>query len=73
MIARVEITVNGDPQALSSDLALTTLLRVRGIEPDEARGVAVAINDAVVRRQAWAEVQLAAGDRVEIVTARQGG
>lgn len=36
-------------------------------------GIAVAINDEVVRRTAWAETTLAPGDRVDVLTAVQGG
>ncbi|HEY3005373.1 MAG TPA: sulfur carrier protein ThiS [Kribbellaceae bacterium] len=37
------------------------------------QGVAVAVNDQVVSRGSWSEVELAEGDRVEILTAVQGG
>ena len=36
-------------------------------------GVAVAVNDEVVPRVAWPRHPIADGDRIEIVTARQGG
>jgi sulfur carrier protein len=40
----------------------------------EARtGVAVALNDEVVRRSAWASTPVNEADRVEILTAVQGG
>jgi len=38
-----------------------------------ASGVAVALNDEVVSRGAWASTPLADGDRVEVLTAVQGG
>jgi sulfur carrier protein len=37
------------------------------------RGVAVAVNGEVVPRSQWAEVALRDGDRVEVLTAAQGG
>ena len=37
------------------------------------QGVAVAVGDAVVPRGAWATTVVAPGDRIEIVTAVQGG
>jgi sulfur carrier protein len=64
------IQVNGKLEPLAPTLA--ALLRAREIAPD-ARGVAVAINGAVVPRAAWPATKLAAGDAVEIVRARQGG
>jgi sulfur carrier protein len=36
-------------------------------------GVAVAVNEAVVTRAEWSGTTLAEGDRVEILTAVQGG
>jgi len=39
----------------------------------EARGVAVALNEAVVPRSAWADTGLTAGDNVEIVKPFRGG
>lgn len=37
------------------------------------RGVAVAVNQAVVPRSAWRAATLNEGDRIEILQARQGG
>jgi sulfur carrier protein len=37
------------------------------------RGIAVAVNGAVVPRAAWPHTQLRPGDSIEIVRARQGG
>lgn len=69
----VEITVNGEVQTLPVGSTLGGLLQRHEIEPETARGVAVAVNDEIVRREAWAEKPLYPGDRVEIVTAKQGG
>lgn len=65
------IKVNG----LSEELAAATvaaLLEARGVAPG-ARGVAVALNGAVVPRAVWADTTLAAGDEVEIIKAMSGG
>jgi sulfur carrier protein len=69
----VTIVVNGDARAVPDGLPLPALLRDAGIDPSDARGIAVAVNDAVVRRPDWPDVTLAAGDRVEIIQAQQGG
>ena len=37
------------------------------------KGVAVAVNDEVVSRSRWTTTRLAEDDRVEILTAKQGG
>lgn len=39
----------------------------------DARGVAVAVNGEVVPRRSWPTTTLRAGDRVEVLTATQGG
>ncbi len=70
-IAAETILVNGERMPLGSG-SLVALLAERGIDP-EGRGVAVAINGAVVPRAAWAQRGLAAGDEIEIVQAKQGG
>ena len=64
------LTVNGVPEPLAPTVA--ALLAARDIAPD-GRGVAVAVNGAVVRRADWATTALNPGDVVEIVRAMQGG
>ena len=64
------LTVNGVAEPLAPTVA--ALLAARDIAPD-GRGVAVALNGAVVRRADWATTALNAGDTVEIVRAMQGG
>jgi sulfur carrier protein len=65
------IKVNGMTEPLAA-LSVAALLAARGIEAG-ARGVAVALNGAVVPRARWAETALAAGDEVEIIKAMSGG
>jgi len=62
---------NGVPEALAA-ATVGALLEARGVAP-ETRGVAVAINGAVVPRAAWGETRLAAGDEIEIIKAMSGG
>jgi sulfur carrier protein len=69
----IAITVNGEDRTVPSGYPLTDLLEDAEVDPDEARGVAVALNESVVRRQDWDDVTLVEGDTVEIVTAQQGG
>jgi sulfur carrier protein len=64
------IRVNGKPETLTAS-TLAQLLRARGIEG--RRGVAVAVNGAVVPAGAWDSRSLAAGDEVEIVRPFGGG
>ena len=64
------IEVNGQAEPLPAG-TVADLLAQRGVSAE--RGVAVALNGAVVRRTQWAETQLRAGDAIEIVHAKQGG
>jgi sulfur carrier protein len=65
------IQVNGQPEPLDA-ATLIALLEQKGIEA-EGRGLAVALNGAVIPRAAWAQTILSAGDTIEIVQAKQGG
>ena len=65
--------MNGEDRELPSEYSLTALLEDAEIDPADATGVAVALNESVVRRQDWTDVALADGDTVDIVTAQQGG
>jgi sulfur carrier protein len=66
------IQVNGKDEPLSAAVNLAALLAEKAVDTDQ-RGIAVALNGAVVPRAAWAQTALRPGDRVEIVRARQGG
>jgi sulfur carrier protein len=69
----MEITVNGEKVQLPEGKdGLLDLFTVVGIAHTQS-GIAVAVNMELVPRSEWAEKQLAAGDAVEIITARQGG
>lgn len=65
------IRVNGrdEPLAVAS---VADLLAGRGIAED-APGVAVALNGAVLPRRRWTETPLTAGDTLDIVRPIQGG
>ena len=64
------IRVNGKDEPVSA-ATVAELLAARGIT--KPKGVAVALNGAVVPRAAWRDTPLKPGDSVEIVRARQGG
>ncbi|MCW2530231.1 MAG: thiamine biosynthesis protein ThiS [Pseudonocardiales bacterium] len=64
------ITLNGDERALPDGATVFDLVEeVYGVK----RGIAVAIAGEVVPRSTWDQRPLASGDRVEILTAVQGG
>ncbi|MFY1673286.1 sulfur carrier protein ThiS [Plantactinospora sp. WMMB334] len=66
----MELTVNGIAQRLPGELSVAELVeRIT----DAHRGVAVAVNGEVVPRGGWPGRLLRDGDRVEVLTAAQGG
>jgi len=66
------ITLNGSPHELAGEVTIDELLRRLGRDP-AVPGVAVAVGDRVVRRSEWEQTRVRPGDRVEVVTAAQGG
>jgi sulfur carrier protein len=66
------IRVNGETEPLSELRTLDALLAEKTADTSQ-RGIAVAVNGAVVPRAVWPVTLLRAGDSVEIVRARQGG
>ena len=69
--ATVSICVNDQPRTLAAASALADLVRELGL--DGRKGVAVAVNGAVVPRAAWSTQLLTEGDRVLVIRATQGG
>jgi sulfur carrier protein len=65
------IRVNGQDEPLAVT-TLAALLEEKAVDTGQ-RGIAVALNGAIVPRAAWPQTKLSAGDSVEIVRARQGG
>ncbi|SMH54313.1 sulfur carrier protein ThiS [Azospirillum agricola] len=71
MTAAASIRVNGREEPLAC-ASVAELLAGRGIAED-ARGVAVALNGAVLPRRRWTGTALTPGDSLEIVRPIQGG
>lgn len=65
------LTINGENRE-SNAATVAALLEEENV-PLEAKGVAVALNGALVRRTEWQETALSAGDMVEIVKPFSGG
>lgn len=65
------LTINGENRE-STAATVAALLAEENV-PLEAKGVAVALNGALVRRTEWQETALSAGDMVEIVKPFSGG
>jgi sulfur carrier protein len=70
-MAEALIRVNGESEPLAA-ATLDALLAEKAVDTEQ-KGIAVALNGAVVPRAAWPATPLKPGDSVEIVRARQGG
>ncbi|GHD84010.1 sulfur carrier protein ThiS [Streptomyces naganishii] len=66
----MNISVNGEPRRVAPGTALDAVVRALTAAPS---GVAAALNETVVPRGRWSATVLAEGDRVEVLTAVQGG
>ncbi|WP_181448600.1 sulfur carrier protein ThiS [Nonomuraea aridisoli] len=64
------VTINGSAHEVAD--GITVAQAVRTLTP-ATTGVAVAVNDEVVTRGAWETTALRDRDRVEVLTAVQGG
>ncbi|MFE3324168.1 sulfur carrier protein ThiS [Streptomyces sp. NPDC059176] len=64
------VSVNGEPRDLATGTTLAALVATLTAAPT---GVAAAVNEAVVPRGQWEGTLLGDGDRVEVLTAVQGG
>lgn len=70
MSHHLNILVNGRRREISAGTALDAL--VKSLTPAPS-GVAAALNETVVPRARWSSTALSEGDRVEVLTAVQGG
>lgn len=66
------LRINGEPREIPDGLTVDRLLKHLDRDPGQP-GVAVAVGDRVVRRAEWGDTPVRDGDRVEIITAAQGG
>ncbi|SDF80741.1 sulfur carrier protein [Limimonas halophila] len=71
MSASSSITVNGEARDLA-ERAVREIVEHEGLDP-ERRGLAVAVDGAVVPRRDWATTHVPAGGQVEIVKPFAGG
>jgi sulfur carrier protein len=66
----MKIVVNGAPREVADGATVASV--VAEVSPSVS-GVAVALNEEVVRRVLWDETRLREADRIEVLTAVQGG
>jgi thiamine biosynthesis protein ThiS len=70
MSGPVKLQVNGEPLELARGATVADAVRALGCGP---RGIAVAVNSELVRRDEWPTAELAEGDSVEVLHAVAGG
>jgi sulfur carrier protein len=73
MLAALTIQLNGQPRTfseLTSPTDLASIISALGLKADR---IAVEHNGEIVSRAAWAQAQVAEGDRLEIVHFVGGG
>jgi sulfur carrier protein len=68
----MNLKINGEPKTLDTD-TLTLAELLERLDITQRKGVAVAINNAVVPKSEWDEHQVDDGDAIEIIRATQGG
>ncbi|MER7484723.1 sulfur carrier protein ThiS [Streptomyces sp. NPDC126497] len=66
----MNVSVNGERREFAPGTALDLVVRSLTAAPS---GVAAALNETVVPRAQWSATPLSEGDRVEVLTAVQGG
>ncbi|MEU6758747.1 sulfur carrier protein ThiS [Streptomyces sp. NPDC005409] len=64
------ISVNGEPREVAAGTTLDAVVATLTAAPS---GVAAALNETVVPRGQWPATPVGEGDRIEILTAVQGG
>ncbi|MCX5196808.1 sulfur carrier protein ThiS [Streptomyces sp. NBC_00249] len=64
------ISVNGEPREIADGTTLDAVVATLTRAP---KGVAAALNETVVPRGQWPHTPVDEGDRIEILTAVQGG
>ena len=69
----MNLSVNGAPAPVPSPATVAALVAAMTETGGSPPGIAVALNGEVVPRSAWDATDLHPGDRVEVLTAAQGG
>lgn len=66
----LEIFINNTPHTLKQELDLQTLLTHLNLS---SQGIAIAVNDAVIPKNEWADHSLKNQDKIILIQATQGG
>ncbi len=66
----MQVIVNGEPREVPDDATVASVVES---VTDAPSGVAVALNAEIVRRADWPATTVREADRLEVLTAVQGG
>jgi sulfur carrier protein len=69
-VSELSVVVNGEVRQLETGATVADVVAQVAPSP---KGVAVAVNADVVPRSIWSSTPLVEGDRIELLTAAQGG
>ena len=67
----MKVSVNKQPVELSDNSNIVDLLAQ--IQQESTNGIAIAVNNQVVRKDNWKEYQLSENDNILLIKATQGG
>jgi sulfur carrier protein len=68
----MKVFINGDEKSINKAEILSSVI-YNYLQSKEPRGIAVAVNENIIRKDDWEKTVLHELDRIEIVTAMQGG
>ena len=68
----MNVVINGQERDMTDGSTVADVLRTLGRDPG-GRGIAVALNGEVLPRSGWERDRVAEGDRIEVLSATQGG
>lgn len=69
----MKLQVNGNERCFDDGEPADLLELLDHLEVKAEKGVAIAVNDAVIPRSRWGQHHLEENDRIEIIRATQGG
>lgn len=69
----MRVLLNGEPHEVAEGATVAELVEDSGVVDGHPRGIAVAVDAEVVPRSEWDETELSEGQKIELLTAIQGG
>ena len=67
----MEVSVNEKKEKISNNVSLAEA--IAELKITETNGIAIAINDKVIKRENWTTEKLNSNDKILIIRAAQGG